>query len=87
MNAGVIVCMSGWSTNGVVKFTADENALSRPALSLNLTCTEYAVSKSKVPAGTVRDVLLPVSPLANVSAVLYTVTLSLTLLILQKLEK
>ena len=71
LNAGVIVCISGWSTKGVVKLTAEEYALSRPgvALSLNLTWTEYAVSKSSVAGGTVNDVKLPVSPLTNVLAV------------------
>ena len=51
----MITCISGWSTKGVVKLTAEEYALSRPgvALSLNLTWTEYAVSKSSVAGGTV----------------------------------
>ena len=58
--------------------------LSRSALSLNLTCTEYATSKSRVPDGTVSDVLLFSSPFGSVLVVSYTVTLSATLLILQK---
>ena len=56
-------------------------------LSLNLTCTEYAVSKSSVADGTVNEVKLPVSPFANDWVVSYTVTLSTTLLILQNVEK
>ena len=54
-----MVCISGWSTRGVVKLTAAEYALSNPALSLNLTCTEYAVSNARVDTGTVNDVLFP----------------------------
>ena len=45
------------------------------------------MSKSSVAEGTVNDVKLPVSPLTKLAVVSYTVTLSATLLILQKLEK
>ena len=65
LNAGVIVWISGWSTSGVEKLTADVYALSSPLLSLNLTCTEYVLSNSRVPLGTVKDVRLPVSPFIN----------------------
>jgi len=47
----------------------------------------YDVLKARVPAGTVKDVRFPVSPFVKVFVVSYTVTLSDTLLILQKVEK